>query len=258
MAGPVWDTTALALRARERADMVGSTFVSDAEVLRYLENGWQELYGVIVIDNPKSLRLERTHTVNEGVATVGIGVDGTAKFEVKRIHAVLLLEGGVEMELLRPAALREILSTYRTGARGRPMAYELNGIISASLPDKTFQQLRIGPIPDKAYQVKLFYSPMLKLTDLIPLEEGESASGIPHNDWAQYVVLCAAIAMRDKEESDTSVLLAEKAHLLENMRSSWNPDDVSEADRVVQVSAGLRHPLVRTSRDPDLEGDFLG
>jgi hypothetical protein len=243
MASPVWDTADLELRARERADMVNSTFVSSDEAQRFLENGWQELSGILMTDNPKALRFTYDATTQAGTPTVPLAAPAVLPYNIRRLHGVQVRSPVDRRYFLRPLELRELEAVSPTTDTSQPLYYEF-----WAGPDG--QNLTLAPYPDAAYILRIHYTPVLALTDV-------ETFGLPAADYTQYVVLCAAIAMKDKEESDVTVLVGEKAQLLATMRAGWQPDDTSEAQRVVQIGAMTSRRTPVTSRDPEPE-EFFG
>jgi len=240
MAAPTWDVDDLELRVRERVDMVGSSFVSNAEMQRWLESAWQEFYGIICGEKP-----EVCMSVFSSFTAAG-SEDSTLSGQVKKIHGIRYTDGSNQY-FLNQISLRE-LQAYSTLQRGKPQEYVLTGSLPLGL-----WRLFIRPIPDAIYTLEWFVSQQLSLVDIADTQHAV------HFDveWSEYLVLTAAIKARDKEESDCSVLIAERAAFLDNMRKSWSPMDVSGAGNVVRVMQRAR-PMVRgMSDDPVYEDDLF-
>jgi hypothetical protein len=226
MAQPVWDLTALMQRARERADMVGSLFVSDTELTSYLEAAFQELYGIASAEYEDLLVKTVTVSVTAGQSV--IFTSGATTGDIKKLRGVRLQNA----EFLSPVSIREIQNLSRDNRTGRPVGYWLFGDWSGNFGSFSLQLL---PAADTAYQVVLYYQPSITLSGTDPIPD---VAASPLANWDEYLVITAAIKMKDKEESSVAVLMTEKQALLANLRSSWTPVDVSEAQRVTALMGG--------------------
>lgn len=226
MAQPVWDTTALMQRARERADMVGSLFVSDTELTSYLEAAFQELYGIASAEYEDLLVKTVTVAASAGVSVVQLN----AAADIKKLRGIRIAND----EFLSPVSIREVQNFDRKNRPGRPVGYWLFG--DQSNNNGTFS-IELLPAPDTSYSLVVYYQPSLTLTGGSAIFPGAAS---PLASWDEYLVVTAAIKMKDKEESSVSVLMSEKQALLANLRSSWTPVDVSEAQRVVSLMGSSR------------------
>lgn len=241
MAAPTWDLTNLELRVRERTDMVNSTFVSSAEVQRFLQGAWQEYYGELINAHPTAMMDFLDFAVAAGVSSPTLtGVRGRVW------HGLQLLDAsGQEQEFLSPISLRERQVSSWNNRRGRPEFYELwNGLGGPTW------RIRLSPVPDAAYSVRVFFTPSMEL--------GDFGQWVPNPDWSEAVVIAASIKVKDKEESDVSVLMAEKAAVWDAAKRAFSPVDASEAARVVQVgkiSGGVGR-FRGMSDDPVMEDDL--
>src|SRR5690606_34316871 len=110
----------------------------------------------------------------------------------------------------------------------KPTRYWLHG-----RPDSTPMQMYFWPPPDAAYIAQVFYVPNLDLAAV-------SSIGFPGLSflagWDEYIVISAAMKMKDKEESDCTVLMAEKNQLWDSIKKSLTPLDESMPKYVVMQS----------------------
>lgn len=243
MAAPVWDLTNLELRARERTDMVLSNFVTSAEVQRYLEAGWQEFWGLICGEKPELLRAEGVSILSAGLTKA------TLSTPMKKLHGIRIDDGKTN-PFLSKISLRE-REMFSEQQRGKPIAYELFGDAAGI----GIWAISPHPVPDGAYTLRFFYSPQISLADIATSPSNYVGLDV---EWSEYIVLCAAIKMKDKEESDCSVLMAEKGTLWANIKACWTPMDVGEAARVVQVSRTTGLGRMRgMSDDPIYEDEIF-
>lgn len=231
-------------RVRERADMVDSQFVTSAEVQRFLEAAWQELYSIMVASG-EDLFLRRARitgsaadplvtengdlivTENGDVLVVG-GVIPVGSYvnlppQVKALRLVRIADG----QRLRKATLHDLEFIQASDVRGRPTAYRLD-----MDPDNTHLRLELYPQPDRSYEFDVFYVPALSLREFI----SSSYVSIPVRGWDEYCVLTATAKCKDKEEADIGNVMKEREILLERIRADLVPFDKSEPDTVIQMS----------------------
>lgn len=216
MAAPAFSVSGLTARVRSRCDMVGSGFVTDAEILDWMEAAWQELYGIASIQYEDLLVQVVDLSLAQGSSTLSLG----AAADMKRLRAFRIKNEN----FLTPISIREMQGLDRAGRVGRPEFYWLNG--GMSIPAAT-----ILPPADRAYTITCYFQPAIQLADV-----AIGVSSIPQlAGWDEYVVLSAAIKCKDKEESSVAVLVGERTSLLTIMQSTWTPMDTSEAGRVVRI-----------------------
>ena len=88
-------------------------------------------------------------------------------------------------------------------------------------------KLTLMPTPQSATTLDYYFVPMFSIADAAGLS---LAAG-----WDEYVVLTAAIKMKDKEESDPAVLFAEREALVKRMKEDLEPIDAGEPAQVERV-----------------------
>jgi len=222
------------LRARERTDMVGSTFVSDDELDRYAEEAHLELQMRLVAKYEDFFLQVLPLTL-----TVGEALELPSDF--MKLRGIRHASG--DYDFLRRLDLKELLSVSST-RNSRPTHYFVRGNM-----DTAFTVLEIYPRPDSAYAMELYYTPIRSLRDSF------AGSLRLVSGWSEYIVITMCVKMKDKEESDTSVLLAERSLLLDGIEKSMTPLDSGEPFAVVQQSRG---PVPSFYTDPMLLEDYLG
>jgi hypothetical protein len=90
-------------------------------------------------------------------------------------------------------------------------------------------QLHFIPTPQASQSIRVWYIP--KLTQL--LKDTDICSGI--SGWTEYIIVDAAIKAKEKEESDVSVLMAQKMQLLKRINDSAMNRDVGQPDTISRV-----------------------
>lgn len=214
--------TTMILQAREAADMVGSAFVTDAEITSLINAYVAELYDLLVQSyGPafyassftfNTVAAQREYNLPTGVTT------GADFYQLLGIDVDL---GGGDIISAVPFDFysRNKFSNDASYLRGQPIYYRLHG-----------SQIWLIPAPDGVYPVTVHY---------VPAAPTLSAGGVTTfdgvNGFERYVIVSAAIAMLQKEESDPSVFLAEKASLTARIQSMSKHRDAGMPERIVDV-----------------------
>lgn len=228
MAAPTISESDIENRARERADMVNSAFVSDAEVDNYCEKAWQEFYGIIITREPDLCVTKASSplTTASGTAAYALASD------VKTLRRLRIQNS----YSLRRAELQAWEALDQGGRTAKPSHYWLTGAAAAAL------KVTLLPTPNGVYTIDYWYIPSLSLADV-------TAPGMNFiAGWDEYVVLTAAIKMKDKEESDTSVLFAERKLLLESIVANLQAFDASEPVTMAAFGGGGLDPFTLEER----------
>jgi hypothetical protein len=184
-------------RARERADMENSTFISDSELNSYVNASAQELYDLLVGTFADYYVTEGAETtVANGSSTLALPAD----FYKLR---------GVDIKRSDASGLWQDLKPFSFQDRNRQV----------STPNYTYycsnvkyhiagSQVMLTPKDQAEGIYKLWYIPKMTLLTLDTDQLEASMS-----PWDEYVVVDAAIKMLGKEESSTSSLEEQKQAL---------------------------------------------
>lgn len=212
------DLTLLQLRtrARERADQVNSQFVTDAELTGYVNSSLFELHDLLV----------QKYGDNYYVATPQAITTTTAQQYALASDFFKLLgvdvRDGSEWVTMRPFMFGErnkYNSINTTPRYGRShLRYRING-----------DNLMLMPTPEAGLSLQVWYIP--RMVELVA--DGDIAKGV--SGWLEYVIVDAAIKMMQKEESDVSVLMAQKQMLIQRIESAAASRDAGAPPRVVDV-----------------------
>ena len=90
-------------------------------------------------------------------------------------------------------------------------------------------EIRFVPIPDRNINIRLWYVPRAVTLSL------DTDSYNDFNGWIEYVLVDCAIKMLNKEESDVSVLLAEKQLLKRRIEEVANNRDVENSESIQDI-----------------------
>lgn len=205
--------TTLRSRVRTRADMVNSTFVSDAEVTQFINDAAQELHELIVQNFGDDYFSPQVHSFTTVAGTEAYNLPTSPAF-FKLLGISLQIDGAWRPIRKFAFSAREF---YREDTGGRPR-YRLE--------QSTF---RLLPAPAGVYSGKLWYVP--KLTLLVNgADELEGVHG-----WEEFVVVSAAIGCVLKEEGDISSLQLAKQEQVQRIQRASARRDPGAPHQVVDV-----------------------
>lgn len=193
---------------RERADMVASQFVTDAELNRWINSSAAELYDLLV------QKYGADYFVTLPAPSYVIETSGQVVLpsEFYKLLGVDLKAGGEWRAVQR----------FAFGERNRQteIRYRLRG-----------PTLWFAPAESAAGQtVRVWYVPKpTEMTGDTMYVEGISG-------WEEYVVVDCAIKALAKEESDPSVFMAQKAALIQRIEAAAENRDAGLPARVADVT----------------------
>lgn len=209
--------SSLRSQVRQRADMVNSTFVSDAEVNQYINNSVAELYDILI------QKFGNEYNITSSNITTVAGTDTyNLPSDFYKLVGVDLLVSGTDYVSLLPFMFIERNrwngTTARTAFGVSGLRYHLIG-----------STVRFVPMPDAAQTIKLWYIPYIS-------ELGNDAATLDGvNGYEEYVIIDAAIKCLQKEESDVTVLALQKQAMLQRIESAAENRDAGMGDRVSDV-----------------------
>lgn len=213
----------LRLRSQQRADRVGSQFVTMPEWNFFINQAYFELYDLLITtyeDNFVAPRLTFTTDGSTQLYDLPNGQNLNAAPAFYKLY-------GVDLGLDNTANAWVTLKKFDFIARNR---YVFPQITSSLLGVFNLNYRLIGnkimftPIPSSGQQIGLWYFP--RLTTL--LQDTDVMDGI--SGWTQYVIVRAAKYALDKEESDTSKLDAEIIYLKGRIEETNANRDVGQGD----------------------------
>lgn len=226
---------AVRTQAKYRADMVRSEFVTNAEWLTYINDSYRELYGLLLQKYGNDYFVAGTpdnwyQFTTSGSTASYVLPDGSSTYKLldgtTTAPAFLKLLGvdvkhGSDWHALLPFNFvdRNQRQNGQASNLNRPR-YRITGA-----------RLWFAPTPQGSLTVRIFYIP--RLTELSA--DDDVLDGV--NGWEEYVIIDAAIKAMQKEESDVSVLFAQKGAIIKRLdaeaenRDAGSPATVSETRR---------------------------
>lgn len=202
-------------RARQLADMVGSTFVSDPELTDIVNAHCQDLYDLLI-----EVRGQPYYATDHSWPTV-VGQENYAlptNFHV--LSGAPMLYDGSDYFQMRTweenerARLLNLTSTNIEDVRYRLVAGNLSLLPP---PQTTSWTLSIRYVPTFARLVN----------------DADVFDGI--NGWEQWVELSSAITMMNKQEDDPAALMAERARVEGRIRKLAPARDAANPPRIVDT-----------------------
>jgi hypothetical protein len=224
MEKPVSTTlTELRDRARQRADMVNSAFVTDTELTTYINQGFFELYDLVVASFEDYFTTSTTFTISSGNTTnlpAGFyklrGVD----FQADATTGVYV---PLRMYNFLNRNTRNTAPYYMTGGAARE--YRIMG-----------DQLLFIPADGATGNYRLWYVPtaseLANGTDTIP-------TSLSKFGWDEYIVLYAAERMLAKEESDTSDIIRQRGEIAARIEKMAANRDIEQVEHVTDTQNGF-------------------
>lgn len=206
----------LKTQVREAANMENSQFVSDSELLRYIDMSYADLYDILVE------AFENYYTLGPIAYSVTSGNVIPYPADFYKLVGLDMNFGGSFYPL----------KSFEFQERGRwvnanKLAYV--GIINAAYK-LMGSGIVLYPESSAAGNYRYWYIPRRTILTT----DASVVDGV--NGWQQYIVVDAAIKCLQKEESDASHLLAEKNSLLERIRSMARKRDASSPRKISDVT----------------------
>lgn len=222
--------------AQQRADMFTSDFITNAEWNANINASYFELYGLLVqkYGNEYFVALDSTgnffqfttngtseiYPLPDGSTTYLMPDGSTAPAFFKLLGVELQVNGANDWLTLKPFPFieRNRISSSNAAAyvgRSTNLRYHLLG-----------SSLWLKPRPMGGQIVRLQYVP--RMTILV--NDDDTFDGV--NGWEEYIIIDAAIKALQKEESDTSVLMAQKVAMIQRIEAEAENRDAGSPARV--------------------------
>lgn len=209
----------LRLQARQRADMENSNFVQDSELTNYINNSIAELHDILAEAHGSEYFVINTETaVTSGSETIDLPAD------FYMLKGVDIKIDNQDFISLRPFNFNERNRYSELGV------WDLAGITNVRYRI-VGDDLRFTPRPDRNATVRLWYVPLA--TKLV----NDTDELNDFNAFSEYVIVDAAIKMMQKEESDVSVLLAQKTMLEKRIRDRSQVRDAASPASITDIYA---------------------
>ena len=213
-------------RVRQRADMTGSAFVSDAEVISYINVAMSEIHDVLVT------KFE-DYYVSSTTYTLPAANPGNLPDSFYKALGVDLDVGGITYRL-KPYSFQE-----------RAM-YNSPGMVASMITNTLYNiqgsLIKFIPSPTVSGSATLYYVPEAQQfstseSEYMAKTVFDKAPAVAYG-YEEYVVIDAAIKCLQKEESDVQVLLVQKQQQLERIEQAAGKRDAGESYAIGDVNVG--------------------
>jgi len=215
---------------RRRADMVGSTFVSDAEVVDYINVAMSELHDILVTKFEDYYVKDSSESPKSGDYTLPADNPGNLPTDFYKALGVDFTTGGLTYRL-KPYSFQE------------RAIYNSPGMVAATITNTMYHiqgnKIKFIPDPTVSGTVKLYYVP-----EVTRFDAGTTTATIATiapqvvSGYEEYVVIDAAIKCLQKEESDVQVLLVQKQQQLQRIEQAAGKRDAGESYSITDVNVG--------------------
>lgn len=206
--------TTLVARVRERADMVGSSFIADSAtgLFAFINEANQKLHGMLV-----DALGEEYVSSSQAFTTIADQSDYALPSGFYKLYGVDLDYHGLMRSLRQYNRMERNL--YRELHPEFLPRYLLVG-----------GNLRLYPAPAAGLTGAILYAP-----EATVLTTGTDTVSYP-NGWERFIVIDAAIQALAKEESSVSTLVAERDSIIREIESTKEMRDLATPKQVVDVT----------------------
>lgn len=205
----------LKTQTRQRADIENSNFITDAELLTYINKSIAELHDVLTQKFGNDYFASST--------TVSL-VAGTDSYNLPSDFFKLL---GVDLQLTTSDYVT--LKKFEFNERNRIQNSLLRGVYGSSYFRYRLRgsQIWISPVPTGSESLRVWYVPLP--TQLA--SDSDTLDGV--NGWEEYVIIDSAIKCLEKEESDTQGLQIRKEQMKKRIEEAAGNRDAAFPARIV-------------------------
>jgi len=211
----------LITRVRQRSEQENSQFVSDDEIVTYINASLSELYDLMINEYGEDYFIS-TDTITTTAGTSDYTLpDDFYKFVSIDLNA----NGNVNYSLQR--------FNFSERNKYQNTGYSV-GTVSSTAPFKYTilgNNVKLLPVPQGTHTLTMYYVPQPPVLDNTATEV---SAQIPAG-WLEYVVIDSAIKVMAKEESDTTVLEREKFSLAARIKNMANNRDSESPESVTDV-----------------------
>lgn len=202
---------------RQRADMVNSQFVSDTELNSYINQSYFELYDLLIAQYGNNYYVANPYSF----VTDGTNFLYSLPTDFYKLLGVdLALSNTLDSYVtIRPF---EFIDRNRYAVPNFQSFYGITNLRYRINADK----LWFTPIPRSGQTIRIWYIPRMTTLAL----DTDTADGI--SGWTEYIIVDAAIKCMQKEESDVSVLFAQKQSLINRIEAMAQARDAGSPAKV--------------------------
>lgn len=219
----------LKTRARERADMENSGFISDSELVSYINASVAELYDLLVSKYGEDYFVASPYSITT-----------TNNQDTYALPSNLYKLLGVDLQL-DTSGNWVSLKRFEFAERNIPQIWDVKFV--DFIRYRLFgSNIKFSPVPQSAQSLRLWYIPLPTAL----ANDSDTLDGF--NGYEEYVVIDTAIKMLNKEESDSTLLMAEKAAMklrIEQMAEGRDAGQPSKIQDITSMSSNYYYGVYR-------------
>jgi len=217
----VMSLSQLRTAVRQRADMVHSNFVTDTELNSYINQSSFELYDLLIQKYGNDYFVAPAYNFT----TNGVSDSYTLPANFYKLL-------GVDLALSNSTDSYVTIKPFNFAERNRyaaPNFQSFYGITNLRYRIRG-NKIWFTPIAEANQKLRIWYVPRMPTLD----SDDDSADGI--SGWNEYVIIDAAIKCMQKEESDVSVLMAQKMAITQRIEDAAENRDAGFPKTVSDTS----------------------
>ncbi len=216
-------------QARQRSDMEQSLFVSDAEANSYINSSLKELHDLLIKAYNEEYVME---SVDFAAVTNQLGYDlpnGTNYSGAPKFYKLR----GVDIQISASDDSWTTVHKFNFNRRNEGVNNTVWSMLGIPFIEYRIvgNKVRFNRAPNSNNNFRIWYYPVC-ITLVNDADEYDDVNG-----WAEYVIVDTAIKMLQKEESDVSVLMAQKAALIARITAMAENRDANEPESVTDIHA---------------------
>lgn len=222
------------LNSQQRADQVNSGFLTTSEWNTNINQSYFELYDLLTNVYENYFLAPPIQIVTDGQTIQYPLPDGILYNGAKPFYKLM----GVDCGLANANNAFVTLSRFNFIDRNK---FVFPNISSTFYGVFNLQYMLVGetlyfiPTPSAGQFLRVWYSP--RLVQL--LKDTDIADGV--SGWTEYIIVDAAIKSMQKEESDVSMLMAQKQALIKRIEESAINRDISQPATISDVKSSYRY-----------------
>lgn len=230
----------LRLRAKQRADLVNSQFVTDSEWNSYINQSLFELYDLLITVYEDYFFAIPINFAVDGSSQLWPLPNGSNTFKnsagatitPKALYKLM----GVDLKIQSSNQAFVTIPKFNFQDRNQYVypntASTIYGVFNLRYR-MIGNNIEFIPTPSANQTIQLWYVPKM---DQLIADTDLTVEGV--SGWLEYVIVDAAIKAMQKEESDVSVLMAQKQALKQRIEESASNRDAGRPDTISDVRRG--------------------
>jgi hypothetical protein len=216
---------------RDLSDQNSSQFVTDAEITRYLDKSYRDMYIRIVQQNSNFFETTQTYTVNGAQDTYPLPTDF---YKLCGIDLNTSADISITLSPINRNQRNINKNVFSVAWNNTPWRYRISA-----------ENIIFTPVPLTTATFTVWYIP-----DPTPITSTTQTLVLTPSTIVDYLVIDSAIKCLQKEESDTSNLLTDKQLMIENILQACATQDDSFPLRVTDMTTingvSMYNPLFRS------------